>query len=93
MLVNSEYIAFPERELGLATDCLANKIRDKCAYGHHCTGLAAILYNTHEMLISKPAGSGGGALSQDLAKTTFTRVNLNIIVSAYNYTQIFQTCA
>ena len=26
------------------------------------------------MLISKPAGSGGGALSQDLTKTTFTRV-------------------
>ena len=41
-------------------------------------------YKTYfNMLISKPAGSGGGALSQDLAKTTFTRVNLNFISKAF----------
>ena len=44
------------------------------------------------MLISKPAGSGGGALSQHLTKTTFTRVNLSyIIIYRYvsNQTQIY----
>ena len=39
---------------------------------------AAICTVQDLLWISKPAGSGGGVLSQYLTETTFTRYNLNI---------------
>ena len=49
----------------------------------HWVKIATRLYKTYfnlNMLISKPAGSGGGALSQDLTKMTFLPDEVGIII-------------